>query len=51
MILTDGNSKFAIGGVSGSADSFEVVESSFHLTNFCAKKSANPKIAKRWQQA
>ncbi len=42
-----GNSTLAIGGVSCSADSFVVVESSVLRTNFCAKKPAHRQSAKR----
>ncbi|MEZ7507158.1 hypothetical protein, partial [Flavobacterium sp. Arc2] len=41
------NSTFAIGGVSFSADSFVVKESSVLRTNFCAKKPAHRQSAKR----
>ena len=42
------NSTFAIGGVSFSADSFVVIESSVHCINICAKKAAHRKSAKRY---
>lgn len=45
------NSTFAIGGVSCSADSFVVIESSVLRMNICAEKPAHRKSAKRWQQA
>jgi hypothetical protein len=41
------NSTLAIGGVSFSADSFEVAESSQLRTNFCTKKPAHRQSAKR----
>ncbi len=41
------NSTFAIGGVSCSADSFVVVESSVLRINICAKKPAHRKSATR----
>jgi len=44
------NSTFAIGGVSCSADSFVVAESSVLRINICAKKPAHRKSAKRYQQ-
>ena len=44
------NSTFAIGGVSCSADSLVVAESSLLRTNFCAEKPAHRQSAKRWQQ-
>jgi len=42
------NSTFAIGGVSCSADSFVVAESSVLRTNFCAEKPAHRQSAKRY---
>jgi len=44
------NSTFAIGGVSCSADSFVVAESSVLQMNICAEKPAHRKSAKCWQQ-
>jgi hypothetical protein len=44
---TSGNSTFAIGGVSCSADSFVVKESSVLRMNICGKKLAHRKSAKR----
>jgi hypothetical protein len=44
------NSTFAIGGVSCSADSFVVAESSVLRINICGKKPAHRKSAKRWWQ-
>jgi len=41
------NSTFAIGGVSCSADSFVVTESSVLRINICAKKPAHRKSANR----
>ena len=41
------NSKFAIGGVSCSAVSFVVAESSVPRTNICAEKPAHRKSVKR----
>ena len=41
------NSTFAIGGVSCSADSFVVAESSLLRINICAKNPAHRKSAKR----
>ena len=41
------NSTFAIGGVSCSADSFVVAESSVLRINICAKNPAHRKSAKR----
>jgi len=41
------NSTFAIGGVSFSADSFVVTESSVLRINICAEKPAHRKSAKR----
>ena len=46
-----GNSTFAIGGVSCSADSFVVAESSVLRINICGKKPAHRKSAKRYKQA
>lgn len=49
MTRTTGyNSTFAIGGVSFSADSFVVKESSVLRMNICAKKPAHRKSAKRY---
>lgn len=45
------NSTFAIGGVSRSADSFVVAESSVLRINFCAEKPAHSKSAKRYAKA
>jgi len=45
------NSTFAIGGVSCSADSFVVTESSVLRMNICAEKPAHRKSAKRYLQA
>jgi hypothetical protein len=42
-----GNSKFAIGGVSCSADSFVVAESSVLRINICGKTPAHRKSAER----
>ncbi len=47
---TTGNSTFAIGGVSCSADSFVVPESSVLRINICAEKPAHRKSAKRYRQ-
>lgn len=44
------NSTFAIGGVSCSADSFVVTESSVLHINICAEKPAHRKSAKRSAQ-
>jgi len=44
------NSTFAIGGVSCSADSFVVAESSVLRINICGKKPAHRKSANRWWQ-
>jgi len=44
------NSTFAIGGVSCSADSFEVAKSSVLRINFCGEKPAHRKSAKRYLQ-
>ena len=44
------NSTFAIGGVSCSADSLVVAESSLLRTNFCAEKPAHRQSAKRYGQ-
>ncbi|MCZ2130304.1 MAG: hypothetical protein LC109_08555 [Bacteroidia bacterium] len=41
------NSTFAIGGVSFSADSFVVIESSVLRINICAEKPAHRKSANR----
>ena len=45
------NSTFAIGGVSCSADTFVVAESSVLRMNICAEKPAHRKSAKRYKQA
>ena len=45
-----GNSTFAIGGVSCSADSFAVAESSVLRINICGKKPAHRKSAKRYMK-
>lgn len=45
-----GNSTFAIGGVSCSADSFVVAESSVLRMNICAETPAHRKSAKRYAQ-
>jgi hypothetical protein len=50
MKCTTANSTFAIGGVSCSADSFVVAESSALRINICAKKPAHRKSAKRCTQ-
>ncbi|TAH15448.1 MAG: hypothetical protein EAZ14_01930 [Runella slithyformis] len=47
MRKTADNSTFAIGGVSCSADSFVVAESSVLRINICAEKPAHRKSAKR----
>jgi hypothetical protein len=44
------NSTFAIGGVSCSADSFMVAETSTLRINICAEKPAHRKSAKRYPQ-
>jgi len=44
------NSTFAIGGVSYSADSFVVAESSVLRINICAKNPAHLKSANRYSQ-
>jgi hypothetical protein len=44
------NSTFAIGGVSCSADSLVVAESSVLRINFCGKRPAHRKSAKRCVQ-
>jgi hypothetical protein len=41
------NSTFAIGGVSSTADTFVVAESSVLRMNLCAEKPAHRKSAKR----
>jgi hypothetical protein len=46
-INTAANSTFAIGGVSFSADSFVVAESSVLRINFSGKKPAHRKSAER----
>ena len=43
------NSTFAIGGVSCSADSFVVAESSVLRINICGKNPAHRKSAKRYK--
>ena len=45
------NSTLAIGGVSCSADTFVVKESSVLRINFCGKNPAHRKSAKRYRQA
>ena len=45
--ITAANSIFAIGGVSCSADSFVVAESSVLRISICAEKPAHRKSAKR----
>jgi len=45
-----GNSTFAIGGVSFSADSFVVTGSLVLRMNICAERPAHRKSAERWQQ-
>ena len=47
---TTANSRFAIGGVSCSADNFVVAKSSVLRINFCAKKPAHRQSAKRYMQ-
>ena len=44
------SSTFAIGGVSCSADSFVVTESSVFRKNICTEKPAHRKSAKRYTQ-
>jgi hypothetical protein len=46
--LPAANSTFAIGGVSCSADSFEVAESFVLRINICGKNPAHRKSAKRY---
>ena len=46
-----GNSTFAIGGVSFSADSFVVAESFVFCIKFSGKNPAHRKSAKRYVQA
>ena len=46
-----GNSTFAIGGVSCSADSLVVAESFVLRINICGKNPAHRKSAKRYTQA
>jgi hypothetical protein len=46
-----GNSTFAKGGVSCSADSFVVAESSVLRINICSKKPAHRKSANRYRQS
>lgn len=48
---TTANSTFAIGGVSCTADSFVVAESSVLRINICGKNPAHRKSANRYQQA
>jgi hypothetical protein len=48
---TGHNSTFAIGGVSCSADSFVVAESSALRINICGKNPVHRKSAKRYLQA
>lgn len=48
--ITAGNSTFAIGGVSCSADSFVVAESAVLRMNICAEKPAHRKSANRYSQ-
>ena len=48
MKTTAANSTFAIGGVSFSADSFVVKESSVLRMNICGKMPAHRKSANRW---
>jgi hypothetical protein len=50
MRKTTGNSTFAIGGVSCSADNFVVAESFVLRINICAEKPAHRKSAKRWTE-
>jgi hypothetical protein len=45
---TAGNSTFAIGGVSCSADTFVVAESFVLRINICGKNPAHRKSAKRY---
>ncbi len=47
---TAGNSTFAIGGVSCSADSLVVAESLVLRINICAENPAHRKSAKRYHQ-
>jgi hypothetical protein len=47
---TADNSTFAIGGVSCSADSFVVTESSVLRINICGESPAHRKSAKRYSQ-
>ena len=44
------NSTLALGGVSSTLDSFEVVESSVLRTNFSAENPAHRQSAKRYGQ-
>ena len=46
--ITTANSTFAIAGVSCSAGSFVVAESSVIRINICAEKPAHSKAAKRY---
>lgn len=46
-----GNSTFAIGGVSCSADNFVATESSVLRMNSCAENPAHRKSANRYMQA
>ncbi len=48
---TTGNSTFAIGGVSCSADSFLVAESSVLRMNISAENPAHRKSAKRYNNS
>ena len=48
---TNGNSTFAIGGISFSADCFSVAESLVLRKNICAEKPAHRKSAKRYAKA
>jgi hypothetical protein len=50
MNKTTANSTFAIGGVSSSADSFVVTESSVLRTGICGEKPAHRKSANRYVQ-
>ncbi|HOY96338.1 MAG TPA: hypothetical protein PK509_11415, partial [Catalimonadaceae bacterium] len=50
MYIPGTHSTFAIGGVSFSADSFVVTESSVLRMNICAENPAHRKSAKRYQQ-
>jgi hypothetical protein len=48
--MAAGNSTFAIGGVSCSADSLVVAEIFVLRMNFCAKNPAHRKSAKRYRK-